>query len=234
MIYEMLTWRDFPAFSPPSRFGKGDGGLGHNRGDNMQSAIELEVGGRTLRGMLHRPPGNAPRCPVAAIYHGFTGEKTESHFIFVKLSRALAAAGLASVRFDFGGSGESDGDFGEMTFHGEVMEAKAILDYARDLPFADLSRTFLVGLSMGGAVASVVAGDEPAKVRAMVLWAPAGNMPELIAARRGAEADSALRSQGRLDIGGHWLGGDFFTDLDQWDVYDRAGRFPGPGAPAAR
>lgn len=192
----------------------------------MQKAIELNVNGRILRGMFHRPAEPIP-CPVAVIYHGFTGQRMEPHFIFVKLSRALAAAGLASVRCDFGGSGESDGEFEEMTFSGEVAEAKAILAYARALPFADPSRVFLVGLSMGGAIASVVAGDEPDRVRAIALWAAAGNMPELMALRQTTEAKAAMTAAGRLDIGGHWLGAGFLEDILGWDIYARAAGFRG-------
>ena len=187
----------------------------------MQTAVELEVNGLTLRGMLHRPENCQP-SPMVVAYHGFTGQKTESHFLFVKLSRALAAAGLACLRFDFSGSGESDGDFAAMTFGGEIAEAKAVLDYARSLPFANPARIFLVGLSMGGAIASIVAGDEPAKTRAIVLLAPAGNMPALIEARITPEAKAQLATEGRIDIGGHWLGKEFCEELQAWAIYERA------------
>ena len=37
--------------------------------------------------------------------------RTESHFLFVAASRRLAERGIASLRFDFRGSGESEGEF---------------------------------------------------------------------------------------------------------------------------
>ncbi|MGE5598110.1 MAG: alpha/beta hydrolase family protein [Bacteroidota bacterium] len=191
----------------------------------MQIPVELRVHGLTLRGMAHRPSGG-DRRPAAAIYHGFTGNKMEPHFLLVKLSRALAAAGLASVRFDFGGSGESDGEFVRMTLSGEVEEARAILEFTRSLPWVDPSRVFVVGLSMGGAIASIVAGDAPDWVRAAVLWAPAGNMPELFLARDPSRLD-VLRREGRVDLGGLWLGREFAEDLAGWDIYSRAARYPG-------
>lgn len=192
----------------------------------MQKAVSLEINGLTLRGMLHEPGRNAP-TPIAVLYHGFTGHKAEKNFLFVELSRALAAAGIASVRFDFSGSGESDGDFVGMTLRGEVAEAGAILDYAAALPFVDPSRVFLVGLSMGGAIASIVAGDRPEKVRAIVLWAPAGTMPALMAARETPANREALNAYGRVDLGGLLLGKAFFDDLATWDIYGRAAGFNG-------
>lgn len=81
----------------------------------MQNAVELQSRGLTLRGMLHIPANISGKIPMVVIFHGFTGNKMEPHFILVKLSRLLETKGIASVRFDFAGSGESDGDFSEMT-----------------------------------------------------------------------------------------------------------------------
>lgn len=193
----------------------------------LQEAVEFPVGGLVLRGMVHRPTA-AGRYPAVVLYHGFTGQKTEKNFLFVRLSRALSPLGFVCVRFDFSGSGESDGDFAEMTFSGEVAEAKQILAYTLGLPFVDHTRVSLVGLSMGGAIASIVAGDEPEKVKALVLWAPAGNMPELMKAMETPERLADLEKYGRIDIGGLWLGRSFLADLAGWDIYDRAAGFRGP------
>jgi len=192
-----------------------------------QEAVELPVGGLTLRGMLHRPaaPG---RYPAVVFYHGFTGQKAEKNFLFVRFSRLLASLGFVCARFDFSGSGESDGDFTAMTLSGEVAEAKGILGYTAGLPFVDPGRVFLLGLSMGGAIASIVAGDEPEKVKGLVLWAPAGTMPELIKAMVTPERSAELEEDGRLDLGGLCLGRSFLADLAGWDIYGRAVGFPGP------
>ena len=56
----------------------------------MQKAVEITRNGMTMRGMLHRPDDVEGKVPIALIFHGFTGNKMESHFIFVKLSRRLA------------------------------------------------------------------------------------------------------------------------------------------------
>ena len=59
-----------------------------------------------LVGMLHIPDAPGPH-PTVIFYHGFTGDRVENHFIFVKMARMLAKAGFVAMRFDFRGSGES-------------------------------------------------------------------------------------------------------------------------------
>src|SRR5690606_22833722 len=123
--------------------------------------------------------------------------------IFLKLSRRLSAEGLAVVRFDFSGSGESDGDFEEMTFGGEVLEAQEILKFIRFLPTTDPERVGLVGFSMGGAVASILAGTNPTAVKALVLWSAAGvdTIAEIYRSKEDQEV-FPRNEQGLIDIGG--------------------------------
>jgi hypothetical protein len=126
--------------------------------------------GKTLRGMLHRPAGvfSRPRAPGVVMFHGFTGDRMESHWIFVKCSRALAEEGIASFRFDFSGSGESDGDFREVTVRGEIAEGRAAVEFFRGQNGIDAEHVGLLGFSMGGAVAAALAPS--LEVQALVLW----------------------------------------------------------------
>ena len=95
--------------------------------------------------------------PFVILFHGFCDDRNEINFVHTELSRRLCQEGIASVRFDFAGSGESDGRFEDMTVSGEVADGLAILDYVRGLDFVDKSRVAIHGLSMGGCVASMVA-----------------------------------------------------------------------------
>ncbi len=88
--------------------------------------------------------------------------------MFVKCSRALAAAGIASLRFDFYGSGESDGDFREVTLSGEIADAHAAVDFFRLQKGIDPRRVGLLGLSLGGLIAATLAPR--LRPRALVLW----------------------------------------------------------------
>jgi uncharacterized protein len=206
----------------------------------MQKAVEIQSNGLTLRGMLHVPDDIKGKIPVACIFHGFTGNKMEPHFIFVKLSRMLEKKGIASVRFDFSGSGESDGEFADMTISKELIDAKNILDYVKALDFVDKSKIGVVGLSMGGAVASMLAGDCSDEVASLCLWAPAGVMATLAIEymnqhmAKAASANSTTdtinstnldHTPESFDIGGLLLGRGFVEDIVKVDIYEKASHY---------
>jgi uncharacterized protein len=145
----------------------------------MERLIEFaNRSGRRLRGMLHQP-GESPvgRAPGVVLFHGFTGDRMESHWLFVKCSRALERAGIASMRFDFFGSGESEGDFREATLEGEIQDAQDAVSFFRREGGIDGERLGLLGLSLGGAIAALVA--EQVRARALVLWAAVARLPHL-------------------------------------------------------
>lgn len=188
----------------------------------MQKAVEFVSQGLTLRGMLHVPDNAGGKLPLAIIFHGFTGNKMEPHFMSVKLSRLLEKKGIASVRFDFGGSGESDGDFVNMTLSGELNDAHNILDYVKTLEFVDVSRIAAVGLSMGGAVASMLAGERKDDIQALCLWAPAGNIKDIVYSKGLDGKMDIFRKAGYADFGGLLLGVGFVDDVLELDIYKKA------------
>lgn len=189
----------------------------------MQKAIEIESNKSTLRGMLHIPKGKREKLPIVVIYHGFCGNKMGPHFMFVKLSRELEELGIASIRVDFAGSGESDGSFKDMTFTREVNDANAILNYVKSLEFIDKDRIAILGFSMGGAIASVIAGTRREEVRSLCLWSPAGNMEEIILSETyvGNKLDK-VRKEGSFDVEGLLLGTEFLDDIEGANIYKLA------------
>jgi len=142
----------------------------------------VEIRNRTrklLRGMIHRPATakGGGRAPGVVFFHGFTGDRMESHWIFIKCARALARAGIASLRFDFFGSGESEGKFRDATLKTEIADAKDAVKFFRRQPGIDATRVGLCGLSLGGLVAASIA--HRARAKALVLWSAVAH-PELL------------------------------------------------------
>ena len=93
--------------------------------------VEVQSRGLTLRGYLELPDGMSAEAPVPLLvmFHGFTGTLSEKHFVLSRLSRRVVEAGVATLRLDFGGSGESDGEFIDVTPRTEVEDGLAILAY---------------------------------------------------------------------------------------------------------
>ena len=98
--------------------------------------------------------------PLVLMLHGFTGWKEEEHL--ATLARALADVGIASVRWDAPGSGESEGTFeDDYRLSSYVASVDSVIDWAGG-GFGNIG---IWGHSMGGFVAlhSAVAHPETFK-----------------------------------------------------------------------
>ncbi|MCB2342237.1 alpha/beta hydrolase [Clostridium estertheticum] len=192
----------------------------------MQKVVEIDSENLRLRGMLHIPENINNKVPIVIIFHGFCGDKMGPHFIFVKLSRLLEKAGIACIRFDFAGSGESDGDFIDMTMDTELKDANNILNYVRTLNFVDNDRIGIVGLSMGGAIASMLAGERKSDIETLCLWAPAGNMGEIILDKHYIGANfEEFRQNGYFDVEGLLVGTKFMDNVKNIKIYEKASEY---------
>ena len=178
----------------------------------MESFAQFSVDGQRLYGMLHTPDAEVlngttpPRgWPSVVMVHGFTGNRLETHRIFVLLSRSLATRGIASLRFDCRGSGESQGDFSEVTVAREVQDTVAACAYVRRQPGLDPERVMLLGFSLGGMVSALAAAE--AQAHRLLLWAPA--LPELWL----SQLKGGVLPPGISDVGGWPVGRAFFQEL---------------------
>jgi dipeptidyl aminopeptidase/acylaminoacyl peptidase len=180
---------------------------------------------KRLRGMIHRPERARARRggPGVVLFHGFTGDRMESHWLFVKCSRALAQAGIASLRFDFYGSGESEGEFSEATLQGEIADARASVEFFRRQKGINPDRIGLLGLSLGGAVASNIAGH--ARVAALVLWSAVAHPRDL---RVLAETATTPSPDGAREYSGHVVSSRFLENLEKVEPLKAIAHFKGP------
>lgn len=192
----------------------------------MQSYVEVKNNGYTLRGFLHRPEDIDGKMPMVIFFHGFSGNKCEHSFSFVETARELEKLGIASLRFDFMGSGDSDGLYQDMSVETEISDGISILRYAQGLSFVDTGSIALVGMSYGGLVAGVIAGRLPSEVKALCLWAPAVISIKDAREGRAGEADiTGALTTGVADVNGLLIGKRFIEDASKLDFQAEASRY---------
>lgn len=122
--------------------------------------VEFEGGnGSRLAGRLEMPGGTPLGYAVFA--HCFTCSKDYKAIKWI--SQTLAGAGIASLRFDFTGLGESAGEFTETSFSSNLRDLVAAAAFLREHYAAP---ALLVGHSLGGAAVISVAPRIP-EVRAV-------------------------------------------------------------------
>ena len=144
------------------------------RPDWAQMEVSTQSGENTLRGYLTAPKEIEGQIPVAILLHGLGTDNSWCDDI----AWTLADNGIASVRFDYNGTGISDGAQEDMTISSEVQDTIAMLDYVQGLKFTDPENIFFVGKSMGAVNATLAAYERQDEVKAMVLWYPGFSVVE--------------------------------------------------------
>lgn len=127
---------------------------------NLQKIIFTNRDGIGLVGRIELPADQIPHN-FALFAHCFTCTKNLS--AVKNISRSLTASGFGVLRFDFTGLGESDGDFEDTNFSGNVEDLIAASDYLKENFQAP---SLLVGHSLGGA-AVIFAASQLDSVKAV-------------------------------------------------------------------
>jgi pimeloyl-ACP methyl ester carboxylesterase len=185
----------------------------------MELQVAFQSGDQQVFGVLHVPESTP--APGIIMCHGFTGHKAETHRLFVDAARDFTRNGLAVLRFDYRGSGDSGGEFHEMTVSREIDDARAALDCLTSRPEVDATHVGVLGLSLGGCVAACLTGTDD-RVRALVLWAATGHM-ERSFARLAPEFTGDV-----LDMNGWPLGRGFLDDLPNIQPLKQIANYVGP------
>ena len=84
--------------------------------------------------------------------------------------------GVATIRIDFPGNGDSTADYMLYTFKSAVADAKAAAEYMAGLDNIDGDKIGVMGWSQGGTDALLACGWEPETFKSLVTWAGAPDM----------------------------------------------------------
>lgn len=197
--------------------------------EELHETVTIDGAVGALVGNVDRPVVKSDKCPVAIIYHGLTGNRSEAHLLAV--ADSLYNEGVAVVRFDFNGHGESEGLFSNMDLNNELEDAKIIYDYVCSLPWADKKNIILSGHSQGGLIAGVAAADlGKDKVKSLILMAPAACIHNMcVEGSMFSHPFDVNNLPDSLEFwGGEFLGKSYLQSGIDMDVLERTSGYDGP------
>ena len=183
------------------------------------------------------PSQQQQALPLVVMAHGHGGSRQEGGG-YEQMAHAFARRGIASIRMDFPGCGDSLEPFTENNLTNMIKDVQAARDYAATHALIDSERVGLLGYSMGGRVVSLLSEIDPT-YRTMALWTPAvspGADREL-ASLGGPDTYYSLREKaqatGIATYTTRWgselsLGPQWFVDIENSTPLDAVSRFQGP------
>lgn len=165
------------------------------------------------------------KVPLVIIMHGLGSDK--DNMLFAALADSLQESGIASLRFDFNSHGKSEGNIVDMDFNNLQADAEKVLNYARKLDF--VSNISLAGHSMGGVIASMLAGREGTnKIKSVVLFAPAVAIQD--DAQRGEFSGFKFDPNNipaTFEVMGHTMGGKWLKTAQTLNILETAKGYQG-------
>lgn len=163
--------------------------------------IFIKNEGRNIPATFVLPSGEG-KFPLVVMHHGFAGSRQEGGG-FERIAEALAKEGIASIRFDFSGCGDSKEPYTEYNFTNNKSDSKACLNYALENENIDKDKIGILGYSMGGRI-SILLTQEENPYKAMALLAPAAFTRDTEAIKEAEENYKRAEKTGSIKI--EWFG----------------------------
>jgi uncharacterized protein len=132
-------------------------------------SIEYFGGGRLL-GALHHPQRLRARTTAVLLCNPFGEESSRAHRTFRVLATQLERAGYMAMRFDYSGTGDSQGESADATIDAWLGDIGIAADHLRVA--SDAARVAIVGLRLGATLAALAAARGAVRPRHLVLWDP--------------------------------------------------------------
>ena len=199
------------------------GALAQDQPGFKETIVTLDNG---IAATVTEPQAEGP-VPAVLMLHGFGSLRDEVGDMYKRLAASLAGQGIASLRIDFRGWGESEGGMENSTIQGMVEDAETGYTYLTTLEFVDTARIGVIGFSLGGRIAIVSAVQHPDWYQSMALWSNGGNIaPDFL----GQEALDTANAEGQVtvDLGFRevTLGAGFFESLELYDMETEFVKYP--------
>lgn len=134
-----------------------------------EKQIKIENEGDEIFGILHLSDNNEDKSPLVILLHGRGGTKTGPAGFFVRAARSLSKEGYSVLRFDFRGSGDSQGKYEDQTTTSMIKDLEKVIVETSNREEINPSSIGLIGHSWGGYVALNYANNDD-RVEMLILW----------------------------------------------------------------
>lgn len=182
-------------------------------------------------------PINGDKFPLVVMAHGHGGSKDEAGG-FIQLSEILADNGIASIRVDFPGCGDSTESWEMNNLTNMLTDIESSLNYAIGSGKVDPYQVSMHGYSMGGRLAVLSVARDPI-YKSVSIWAPAATngSSSMYVFMGGQEAYETYNAEavanGSYLFTTIWgqeqlLGKKFFEDMNTSNPLDEIASYPGP------
>lgn len=140
---------------------------------NGEESLMIDNGEYKIPAILELPKNPAAKkIPVMLLLHGTASHKNEVGRLYQRLAKKLAEQGVASLRIDFAGQGDSPVDHRFYSLTSAQRDVKAALDFLAARADIDSQHLGLVGFSQGGLIAQLVAAQDQ-RINTLVTWSSA-------------------------------------------------------------
>jgi uncharacterized protein len=136
----------------------------------LHVSFEYFGGGRQLLGALHHPQRLRARTTAVLLCNPFGEEASRAHRTFKVLATQIERAGLAALRFDYSGTGDSGGESTDVSIDAWLADIGMAAERLRAASGA--SRVALIGLRLGATLAALAAARGEVQARHLLLWDP--------------------------------------------------------------
>jgi len=137
----------------------------------MEKSLLIKNNNYSIPAVFTCPDGTGPFAAVI-LCHGTGSNKDEVGNMFIQLADLLKEKGIASIRFDFAGCGDSMARQQELSFMGEVSDVRAVHQYLDKEPMLDSRRIGILGFSQGARVMAEYLKERP-EMPCAVSWSGA-------------------------------------------------------------
>lgn len=129
--------------------------------------------GQRISGVLHLPSKDESPCVIAS--HGLLSSKDSEKYI--SLGERLSRKGIAMLRFDFRGIGESEGRMDDDSISRRLIDLESAISFVKSQRDVG-NRIGLIGSSLGGYISLIMASIEK-EIKATVVWATPFNLDNI-------------------------------------------------------